>query len=92
MISENENFLWLFHRFINLLSSYFLLEKCFVIARTKTVQGRILILGIQIENKILFCRIENQPSNCSFMYLSMFISLCALNPEHCALNCGIAYV
>ena len=48
----------------------------------KTVQARVFIFVMQVDNDVLYCGITNQPSPayCSF-YLSNFLSFHTLNDE-----------
>ena len=48
----------------------------------KTVQARVLIFGMQIDNDVLYHRIANQPSrDYSYLYFSDFLSFHILNDE-----------
>ena len=56
--------------------------KFFVKDFSETVQGRVFIFGMQVDNDVLYCGIVNQPSPAySFLYLSDFLSLHTLNDE-----------
>ena len=58
--------------------------KFFVKDSCETVQARIVIFGMQVDNDILYCGIANQPSHAySSLYLSNFLSFhtCTLNNE-----------
>ena len=56
--------------------------KFFVKDFCETVQARVYIFGMQVDNDVLYCGIANQPSPayCSF-YLSNFLSFHTLNDE-----------
>ena len=42
----------------------------------KPFKGRMLKLGIHMDNELLYCGIENRtPCSYSFLYLSIFLSL-----------------
>ena len=46
----------------------------------ETVQARIVIFGMQIDNNVLYCGIANQPSHAySSLYLSNFLPFHTLN-------------
>ena len=56
--------------------------KFFVKDFSETVQGRVFIFGMQVDNDVLYCGIVNQPSPAySSLYLSDFLSLHTLNDE-----------
>ena len=56
--------------------------KFFVKDFCETVQARVVIFGMQVDNDVLYCWIENQPSpNYSSLYLSNFLSFHTLNDE-----------
>ena len=56
--------------------------KFFVKDLCKTVQARLIILGIQVDNDVLYHGIANQPSHAySSLYLSDFLSFHTLNNE-----------
>ena len=47
-----------------------------------TVQARVFIFGMQVDNDVVYRGIANQPSPAySFLYLSNFLSFHALNDE-----------
>ena len=48
----------------------------------KTVQARVVIFGMQVDNDVLYCGTANQPSHAYyFLYLFVFISFHTLNNE-----------
>ena len=48
----------------------------------KTVQARVVIFGMLVDNDVLYRGIVNQPSPaCSSLYLSNFLSFNTLNDE-----------
>ena len=50
--------------------------KFFVKDFYETVQARVVIFGVQIDNDVLYSGIANQFSHaCSFLYLSDFLSI-----------------
>ena len=56
--------------------------KFFVKDFSKTVQARVFIFGMQVDNDVLYCGIANQPSpNYSSLYLSNFLSFHTLYDE-----------
>ena len=56
--------------------------KFFVKDFCKTVQARLVIFGMQIDNDVLYCGIENQPSPAySSLCLSNFLSFHTLNND-----------
>ena len=56
--------------------------KFFVKDFCETVQARIVIFGIQVDNDVLYCGIANQPSPVySSLHLSNFLSFHTLNNE-----------
>ena len=56
--------------------------KFFVKDFCETVQARVVIFGMQVDNDVLYCGIVNQPSPAyTFLYLSNFLSLHTLNDE-----------
>ena len=56
--------------------------KFFVKDFCKTVQARVVIFTMQIDNDELYCEIVNQPSPAySFLYLSNFLPFHILNIE-----------
>ena len=56
--------------------------KCFVKDFCETMQARVVIFGIQIDDDMLYCGIANQPSPAySSMYLSNFLSFHSFNAE-----------
>ena len=56
--------------------------KFFVKDFCETVQARVVIYGMQVDNDVLYCGIANQPSPAySFLYLSNFLSFHTLSDE-----------
>ena len=56
--------------------------KFFVKDFCETVQARVFIFGMQVDNDVLYCGIANQPSPAySTLYLSDFLSFHTLNDE-----------
>ena len=56
--------------------------KFFVKDFCETVQARVVIFGMQIDNDVLYRGIANQPSSAySSLYLSDFLSFHTLNDE-----------
>ena len=56
--------------------------KLFVKNFCETLQARVVIFGMQIDNGVLCCGIANQPSHAfSSLYLSDFLSFHTLNNE-----------
>ena len=56
--------------------------KFFVTDFCETVQARVVIFGMQVDNDVLYRAIANQPSPaCSSLYLSNFLSFHTLNDE-----------
>ena len=56
--------------------------KFFVKDFCETVQARVFILGMQVDNDVLYREIANQPSPAySFLYLPDFLSFHTLNDE-----------
>ena len=54
--------------------------KIFIKDFCETVQARVVIIGMQVDNDVLYCGIANQPSHaCSSQYLSNFLSFHILN-------------
>ena len=54
--------------------------KCFVKDFFETMQARVLIFGMQVDNDVLYLGIANQPSHAfSSLYLSDFLSFHILN-------------
>ena len=50
--------------------------KFFVKDFSETVQARVFIFGMQVDNDVLYSGIANQPTPIySFLYLSIFLSL-----------------
>ena len=48
----------------------------------KTVQARVVLFGMQVDNDELYCQIANQLSDAySFLYLSNFLPFHILNNE-----------
>ena len=51
-------------------------DEIFVKDFCETVQARVVIFGMQVDNDVLYCGIANQPSPAySSLYLSIFLSL-----------------
>ena len=48
---------------------------------SETVQTRVFIFGMQVDNGVLYRGIVNQPSAYSSLYLSDFLSFHTLNDE-----------
>ena len=58
------------------LSFHTLNDEIFVKNFCETVQARVVIFGMQVDNDVLYRGIVNQPSSAySFLYLSIFLSL-----------------
>ena len=56
--------------------------KFFVKDFSETVKARVVILGMQVDNDVLYRGIVNQPSSAySSLYLSNFLSFHTLNDE-----------
>ena len=56
--------------------------KFFVKDFSETVQARVFIFGVQVDNDVLYRGIANQPSSAySFLYLSSFLAFHTLNDE-----------
>ena len=56
--------------------------KFFVKDFCETVQARVFIFGMQVDNDVLYHGIANQPSSAySSLYLSDFLSFLTLNDE-----------
>ena len=56
--------------------------KFFVKDLCETVQARVVIFGMQVDNDVLYPGIANQPSHAySSLYLSNFLSFHTLNNE-----------
>ena len=56
--------------------------KFFVKDFWETVQARVVVFGMQVDNDVLYHGIANQPSPAySSMYLSSFLSFHTLNDE-----------
>ena len=56
--------------------------KSFVKDFCESVQARVFICGMQVDNDVLYRGIANQPSPAySFLYLSNFLSFLTLNDE-----------
>ena len=62
--------------------SFYTLTKFFVKVFSTTMQGGMLIFGMQVDDDLLYCGIENQssPANSS-LYLSNFLSFHTLRNE-----------
>ena len=66
----------------NFLSFHTLIMKFFVKDFCETVQARIVIFGMQVDNDVLYRGIANQPSTVySSLYLSNFLSFLTFNNE-----------
>ena len=60
----------------NFLSFHSLNDEIFVKDFCETVQARVVIFGMQVDNDVLYHRIANQPTSAySSLYLSIFLSL-----------------
>ena len=58
------------------LSFHILNDEIFVTDFSETVQARVVILGMQVDNDVLYRGIANQASSAySSLYLSIFLSL-----------------
>ena len=56
--------------------------KFFVKDFCETMQARVVIFGMQVDNDVLYRGIANQPSDAySSLYLSKFLSVHTLNDE-----------
>ena len=66
----------------NFLSFHTLNDEIYVKGFCETVQARVFIFGMQVDNDVLYCEIANQPSPAySSLYLSNFLSFHTLNDE-----------
>ena len=66
----------------NFLSFHTLNDEIFVKDFCVTVQARVFIFGMQVDNDVLYCGIANQPSPAySSLYLSNFLSFHTLNDQ-----------
>ena len=66
----------------NFLSFHTLNDEIFVQDFCETVQARVFIFGMQVDNDVMYREIANQPSPASyFLYLSDFLSFHTLNDE-----------
>ena len=66
----------------NFLSFHTLNDEIFFVKDfCKTVQARVVIFGMQVDNDVLYRGISNQPSAYSFLYLSDFLSFHTLKYE-----------
>ena len=66
----------------NFLSFHTLNDEIFVKDFCETVQARVFICGMQVDNDVLYRGIANQPSpTYSSLYLSDFLSFHTLNDE-----------
>ena len=66
----------------NFLSFHTLNDEIFVKDFSETVQARVFIFGMQVDNDVLYRGIANQPSPAySSLYLSNFLSFHTLNDE-----------
>ena len=64
------------------LSFHTLNDEIFVKDFSETMQARVLIFGLQIDDDMLYCGIANQPSPAySSLYLSNFLSFLTFNDE-----------
>ena len=64
------------------LSFHTLNDEIFVKDFSETVQARVFIFGMQVDNNVLYREIANQPSPAySSLYLSDFLSFHTLNDE-----------
>ena len=62
--------------------------KFFVKDFCETVQARVFIFGMQVDNDALYRGIANQPSAYSSLYLSNFLSFHTLNDEIFVKGCS----
>ena len=68
--------------FSNFLSFHTLNDEIFIKDFCETVQARVFIFGMQVDNDVLYRGIANQPSSAySSLYLSNFLSFPTLNDE-----------
>ena len=66
----------------NLLSFHTLNDEIFVKDFSETVQARVFIFGMQVDNDVLYCGIATQPFPAySTLYLSNFLSFHTLNDK-----------
>ena len=66
----------------NFFTSIFGIMKLCVKDSCKTVQARVVIFGMQVDNAVLYREIANQPSHAySSLYLSDFLSFHTSNDE-----------
>ena len=66
----------------NFLSFHTLNDEIFVKDFSETVQARVFIFGMQVDNDVLYREIANQPSLAySSLYLSDFLSFYTLNDK-----------
>ena len=69
------------------LSFHTLNDEIFVKDFCETVQARVFIFGMQVDNDVLYGGIANQPSSAySSLYLSIFLSLYIFR-QRCLHNC-----
>ena len=62
-------------------------DEIFVKDFSETVQARVFIFGMQVDNDVLYCGIANQPTPAySSLYLSIFLSL-YIFPQRYFHNC-----
>ena len=65
------------------LSFHTLNDEIFVKDFSKTVQARVFIFGMQVDNDVLYREIANQPTPAySSLYLSIFLSLYIFRPRY----------
>ena len=68
------------------LSFHTLNDEIFVKDFCETVQARVFIFGMQVDNDVLYCGIANQPSAYSSLYFSIFLFLYIFR-QRCLHNC-----
>ena len=69
------------------LSFHTLNDEIFVKDFSETVQARVFIFGMQVDNEVLYHGIANQPTPAySSLYLSIFLSLYIFR-QRCLHNC-----
>ena len=67
----------------NFLSFHTVNDEIFVKDFCETVQARVVIFGMQVDNDVLYRGIANQPTPAySSLYLSVFLSLCIFRQRY----------